>query len=92
MYTVEETLDEVAQLGGWGALVEDYNVTNRRAVVWHEQVENKHGSDPWKTCYIVRYWENNEWKDTRYFSEEALAMDFARDFVNGPHRFPLPTD
>ena len=92
MYTVEETMNEIHDLDGWGHFVTEWHVENRRAIVWMELVENKHGSDPWKPCYVVRYWENDDWKDTRYFPDEIRAEQFARDYVNAWHRLPHPTD
>ena len=92
MYTIEETMNEIRDLEGWGDFVDQWDVADRTAIVWSEQAENKHGSNPWRTIYIVRYWENDVWLDTKFFGEEWHASEFARDFVNGPHRLPYPTD
>lgn len=92
MYTVQETLDQINRLDGWGELLDTWSVEDRTAIVWNEEVEDKHGNGAWRTSYAVRYWENNEWIDTRFFFTEDAALDFARDFVNGPHRMPYPTD
>lgn len=90
MYTVEETLNQID--GDWSKFIGEWKVEDRHAIIWSEEVENKHGSEPWRTAYAVRYWENGEWVDTRFFNEEDYAHEFARDFVNGPHRLPYPTD
>ena len=92
MYTVQETLDQINRLDGWGELLDTWSVEDRTAIVWNEEVDNDSTTVPWRTSYAVRYWENNEWIDTRFFFTEDAALDFARDFVNGPHRMPYPTD
>jgi len=92
MYTVKNTLAEIHNLDGWGTFIDHWSVSGRDAIVWSEQVENKHGSDAWRTAYIVRYWDNDQWIDTRYFQDEVSATEYARDFVNKPQRFPYPTD
>lgn len=92
MYTIQETLNHIEALGGWGELVDQWAVADRTAIVWTEEVESKITSNPWRTSYIVRYWEDGEWVDTRSFFYEDDAREFARDFVNQPHRMPYPTD
>ena len=92
MYTIEETTQHIENLDDWGSMVDIWKVEDRTAIVWAEEVENKSTTAPWRTAYLVRYWERGEWKDTRSFYTETAALDFARDFVNSPHRFPYPTD
>jgi hypothetical protein len=92
MYTIEETTQHIENLDNWGYMVDIWEVEDRTAIVWSEEVENKAGSEPWRTSYLVRYWENDEWVNTRSFFMKEDALDFARDFVNKPHRFPYPTD
>jgi hypothetical protein len=92
MYTIEETLEHIEDLGDWGEFMDRWSVENRDAIVWNEEVDNDSTTAPWRTSYIVRYWEDNQWIDTRSFYTEDAALDFARDFVNQPHRMPYPTD
>ena len=92
MYTINETLAYVAELDKWGGLIDQWQVEGRTAIVWSEEVENKHGPDVWRTAYVVRYWEDGKWLDTKFFTEEWAATEFARDFANKPNRFPYPTD
>jgi len=92
MYTIQDTLNHIQALDGWGELVDRWDVADRAAIVWTEEVESKITSNPWRTSYIVRYWEDGEWVDTRSFFNEDDAREFARDFVNQPHRLPYPTD
>lgn len=92
MYTIEETLEYIKNLDGWGDLIDEWSVEHRTALVWNEEVDNDSTTAPWRTAYMVRYWENNEWIDTRSYYTADAALDFARDFVNSPHRLPYPTD
>jgi hypothetical protein len=92
MYTTKETLEYIQSLGDWGDLIDEWSVVDRTAIVWAEEVENKSTTAPWRTAYLVRYWEKDEWVDTRSFYMPESALDFARDFVNQPHRLPYPTD
>jgi hypothetical protein len=92
MYTIKETLEYIQSLGDWGDFIDEWSVEDRTAIVWAEEVENKSTTAPWRTSYLVRYWENDEWVNTRSFFMKEDALDFARDFVNKPHRFPYPTD
>lgn len=92
MYTPEETLNEIKNLDKWGSFITEWRVENRYAIVWRELVENKDGPSAWKDCYIVRYWEDGVWVDTRYFKDDIRAEQFARDFVNQWFRYPQPTD
>lgn len=45
MYTINETLAYVAELDKWGGLIDQWQVEGRTAIVWSEEVENKHGPD-----------------------------------------------
>ena len=92
MYTIEETLEQINLLNGWGKLIDTWSVEDRTAIVWSEDVEDKYGNGAWRTSYAVRYWDHDKWIDTRGFYKRDDALDFARDFVNSPHRLPYPTD
>ena len=91
MYTVQETLDHINNLDGWGHFIDRRSVENREVVVWAEEVDNDSVTAPWRTAYLVRYWQDGEWQDTRSFYEEWTAREFATDFVNGPNKIPYPT-
>lgn len=92
MYTVKETKEYINSLEGWGDFIDEWSVEDRTAIVWNEEVDNDSTTAPWRTSYMVRYWEREKWIDTRGFYTEDAALDFARNFVNGPHRLPYPTD
>ena len=92
MYTVQETLDHVNKLDGWGYLIDQWTEENREAVVWAEEVDNKSTTAPWRTAYMVRYWEGGVWQNTRSFYEEWGAREFAHDFVNGLNKISEPND
>ena len=92
MYTVQETLDEINKLDGWGHFIDQWTVENREAVVWAEEVDNKSTTAPWRTAYMVRYWEDGTWQDTCSFYEEWNAREFARDFVTGTNKISEPND
>ena len=49
MYTVQETLDQINRLDGWGELLDTWSVEDRTAIVWNEEVEDKHGNGTWRT-------------------------------------------
>jgi hypothetical protein len=43
MYTIEETTQHIENLDNWGYMVDIWEVEDRTAIVWSEEVENKAG-------------------------------------------------
>lgn len=82
MYTFNETLNEIRSFD-WAKLIDVYGDAGneRQAIVWREEVDGEPIGKIWMYAYPVRYFENGEWVDTRFFKNAEAANNFARAYV-----------